>query len=520
MQIAQWLEKLGMSEYVPQFLKNRIDVSILRDLTDQDLKDLGVVLGDRWKMLRAIGELDPGSPAGSQVALAQDAAERRQLTVMFCDPVGSTALSARLDPEDLRAIIGAYHRCCATLVEQTGGFVAKYMGDGVLVYFGYPQAHEHDAERAVQAGLSLVDAVPKLVTADGAPLQVRVGIATGLVVVGDLIGSGEAQERSVVGETPNLAARLQAIAAPGMVVVAERTRRLVGNLFELQDLGKQDLKGIAGPVQAFAALRRSAVESRFEALHAAGLTALVGRDQEFKLLLRRWSQAKVGEGQVVLLSGEAGIGKSRLTAGLLDQLALEPHACLRLFCSPQHTDSALYPIIGQIARAAGLARDDSPQAKLDKLDAMLARTATSIEDAALLADLLSLPNDGRYPGLELAPSQRRQRTFEAILAQIETLARSTPVLIIFEDAHWTDPTSLDMLGLLVDRIAKLSALLLLTFRPGFDPRCKGQSQVTALTLNRLARRDVDALIDCVIGEKRLTADIRQDTGSDSPVTSA
>ncbi|HEY0568188.1 MAG TPA: adenylate/guanylate cyclase domain-containing protein, partial [Xanthobacteraceae bacterium] len=512
-QIAQWLEQLGMSEYLPQFLENRVDFSILRDLTDQDLKDLGVVLGDRRKMQRAIGEPAPGQPVGLQVAIAapaRDAAERRQLTVMFCDLVGSTALSATLDPEDLRAIISAYHRCCATLVEQNGGFVAKYMGDGVLVYFGYPQAHEHDAERAVQAGLSLVDAVPKLVTADGTPLQVRVGIATGLVVVGDLIGSGEAQERGVVGETPNLAARLQAIAAPGMVVVAERTRRLVGNLFELQDLGKQDLKGIGGPVQAFAALRRSAVESRFEALHAAGLTALVGRDQEFELLLRRWSQAKAGEGQVVLLSGEAGIGKSRLTAGLLDQLALQPHACLRFFCSPQHTDSALYPIIGQIARAAGLARDDSPQAKLDKLDAMLARTATSIEDAALLADMLSLPNDGRYPGLELAPSQRRQRTFEAIFAQIETSTQSSPLLIIFEDAHWTDPTSLDMLGLLVDRIAKLSALLLLTFRPEFVPPWKGQSQVTALTLNRLARGEVEALIDRVIGEKRLTADIRQD----------
>ena len=323
-QIAQWLEKLGMSEYLPQFLENRIDFSVLRDLTDQDLKDLGVVLGDRRKMLRTIGELDPGPPVGPQVAIpvpAHDSAERRQLTVMFCDLVGSTALSTRLDPEDLRAIISAYHRCCTTLVEQNGGFVAKYMGDGVLVYFGYPQAHEHDAERAVQAGLSLVDAVPKLIAAEGTPLQVRVGIATGLVVVGDLIGSGEAQERGVVGETPNLAARLQAIAAPGMVVVAERTRRLIGNLFELQDLGNQDLKGIAGPVQAFAAIRRSAVESRFEALHVAGLTALVGRDQEFELLLRRWSQAKAGEGQVVLLSGEAGIGKSRLTAGLLDHLA-------------------------------------------------------------------------------------------------------------------------------------------------------------------------------------------------------
>ena len=250
---------------------------------------------------------------------------------MFCDLVGSTALSARLDPEDMREIIGAYHRCCATLIERSGGFVAKYMGDGVLAYFGYPQAHEHDAERAVRAGLAIVEAAPKLVTAAGSPLHVRVGIATGLVVVGDLIGSGEAQERGVVGETPNLAARLQAIAEPDTVVIAEGTRKLLGNLFELQDLGAKDLKGIAGPARAWAALRPSSAESRFEALHASGLTALVGREEEFDLLLRRWAKAKSGEGQVVLLSGEAGIGKSRLTAALLERLAGEPHTQAALF---------------------------------------------------------------------------------------------------------------------------------------------------------------------------------------------
>ena len=268
-QVAAWLEKLGMSEYAGRFAENRIDLSVLRDLTDQDLKELGVVLGDRKKLLRAIGELDAVASEASGTAVPpapRDAAERRQLTLMFCDLVGSTALSTQLDPEDLRQIIGAYHRCCAAIVERNGGFVAKYMGDGVLVYFGYPQAHEHDAERAVQAGLALVEAVPKLVTAAGLPLQVRVGVATGLVVVGDLIGSGEAQERGVVGETPNLAARLQGIAEPGMLVLAEGTRRLLGNLFELKDLGAKDLKGIAGPVQAWAAIRASSVESRFEAL--------------------------------------------------------------------------------------------------------------------------------------------------------------------------------------------------------------------------------------------------------------
>ena len=304
-----------------------------------------------------------------------------------------------MDPEDLREVISAYQKCVAETVQRFGGFVAKYMGDGVLIYFGYPQAHEDDAERAVRAGLELVAAVSDLKT--HAALQTRVGIATGLVVVGDLIGSGASQEQAIVGETPNLAARLQGVAEPNSVVIAESTRKLLGNLFELEDLGAQDLKGIAGPVRAWAALRPASVESRFEAFHASGLTELVGREEELELLLRRWSKAKTGEGQVVLLSGEPGIGKSRLTAALLERVAAEPHTRLRYFCSPQHTDSALYPIISQMERAAGFAHDDTAQAKLDKLDAVLAQSSTSPQDAALLIEMLSLPNDGRYPKLEL-----------------------------------------------------------------------------------------------------------------------
>ena len=455
-QIAGWLEKLGLGQYAPRFAENDINFAILSDLTDQDLKELGVSsLGHRRQLLRAIAELntvEKGAPKLAPATAApvtpqpHDAAERRQLTVMFCDLVGSTALSARLDPEDMREIVGAYHRSCAEQIAKAGGFVAKYMGDGVLAYFGYPQAHEHDAERAVLAGLALVEAVPMLKTAAGSPLQVRVGIATGLVVVGDLIGSGEAQERGVVGDTPNLAARLQALAEPNMVVIADSTRRLLGNLFELEDLGTRDLKGIAGPARAWAALRASSVESRFDALHTTDLTALVGREEEFELLLRRWSRAKTGEGQVVLLSGEAGIGKSRLTAAVLERLATEPHTRLRYFCSPQHADSAFYPIIGQMERVAGLAYDDKPQAKLDKLDAVLAQTSTSTEDAALFAEMLSLPNDGRYLALDSAPEQRRQRTLEALTSQLAGLARQQPVLMIFEDAHWVDPTSLEVLG--------------------------------------------------------------------------
>jgi hypothetical protein len=344
----------------------------------------------------------------------------------------------------------------------------------------------------------------------GASLQTRVGIATGLVVVGDLIGSGEAQERGIVGETPNLAARLQGIAEPNTVVIAEDTRRLLGSLFELQDLGAKELKGIAEPVRAYAALRPSVVESRFEALHGAVLTALVGREEEFELLLRRWSRAKTGEGQVVLLSGEAGIGKSRLTAALLEKLAGEPHTRLRYFCSPQHTDSALYPIIGQMERAAGLAHDDSPQARLDKLDAVLAQTSTSKQDSALFSEMLSLPNDGRYPALEQDPQRRRQRILEALNLQMEVLSRSNPVLMIVEDVHWSDPTSLEVFGRVVDRVGSLRVLLIVTFRLDFDPPWVGRPYVTFLAINRLGEREILAMIEGVIGNKPLPANIRQD----------
>jgi class 3 adenylate cyclase len=379
-EIGDFLEKLGMPEYGERFAENDIDASVLPHLTDQSLKELGVSLGHRLKILAAIKELSGPTPAAPGPAVApaepkpQDTAERRQVTVMFSDLVGSTALSARMDPEDFREVISTYQKCVADTVNRFGGFVAKYMGDGVLVYFGYPQAHEDDAERAVRAGLELIAAVSALKAAS--PLQTRIGIATGLVVVGDLIGTGSAQEQAVVGETPNFAARLQVIAEPNTVVISDSTRRLLGNLFEFEDLGAKDLKGISAPMRAWTAVRPSAVDSRFEALHGAALTALVGREEELELLSRRWSRAKTGEGQVVLLSGEAGIGKSRLTAALLERLAGEPHTRLRYFCSPQHTDSALYPVIGQMERAAGFVHDDTAKGKLDKLDAVLAQTST------------------------------------------------------------------------------------------------------------------------------------------------
>src|SRR5262249_43757061 len=380
--VREWLASLGLGEYADRFALHPVDFEIPWDLTDEDLKEgIGVVrLGDRRRLLRAIAELAGGASTTPQLAPGsesspRDQAERRQVTVMFVDLVGSTALSTGMDPEDLREIISAYQKCVAETVRHFGGFVARYIGDGVLVYFGYPQAHEDDAERAVRAGLELVTAVARLNT--HALQQIRVGVATGLVVAGYLIASDESEERVMVGETPNLAARLQSIAEPNMVVIAESTRRLLGSFFQLDDLGMRSLKGIARPVRAWAVLQASSVASRFEALHATGLTALVGREEEFELLRQRWFKATDGEGQVVLLSGEAGIGKSRLTTAFMGLFAGEPHIRLRYFCSPQHTDSALYPIIGQMERAAGLARDDSSQAKLDKLDRVLKQTSTS-----------------------------------------------------------------------------------------------------------------------------------------------
>jgi len=432
-------------------------------------------------------------------------AERRHVTVMFSDLVGSTSLATQLDPEDLHEVINAYHSCVAEAVSCLGGFVAKYMGDGVLIYFGYPQAHEDDAERAVRAGLAMIEAVGRL-KAPGR-LQVRVGIATGLVVIGDLIGAGEAQERGIVGETPNLAARLQALAEPDAVVIEPQTRLLLGNLFEYRDLGKAQVKGFAQPVHAYRVVGLSAVDSRFEALHATDLTPLVGRDEEIELLLRRWERAKSGSGQVVLISGEAGIGKSRVAAAILGRIGEEPHTRLRYFCSPHHSDSAFYPIIHQLERAAAFQRNDDARIKVDKLDALLSRAMATAEDRRLIADLLSLPDIGRNPELRLSPPQSKQRTIDALMRQLDGLSRRQPVLHIFEDLHWIDPTSLETMDRTVELTRRLRVLLLMTFRPDFHPPWVGQPHVTMMTLGRLDQGDISALIETIAGNKAMPPEI-------------
>jgi predicted ATPase/class 3 adenylate cyclase len=513
--VREWLASLGLSEYADRFVEQRIEFSILQDLTDNDLKhELGVVfLGDRRRLLRAIAKLSGTASATPQLAVgsepvARDEAERRHLTVMICDLVGSTALSARLDPEDMRVVIDAYHAACARITRNYDGFLAEFRGDGILAYFGYPLAHEDDAERTVRAGLDIIAAVARLETRAAEALAVRIGIATGVVVIGDLSREGALREHAVVGEAPNLAARLQTLAEPGTIIVAASTRRLLGNLFRLRDLGLHEVKGFANPVAAWAVEGISDSESRFEAVRAIHLTDLIGRKEEIDFLLERQRLAWKGEGQIVLISGEPGIGKSRLAAALAERIAGEPHTRLRYQCSPYHSNSALRPFIAQFERAAGLKANDTSEQRLDKLEAVLAMDGLRVEAVApLFATLLSIPFGERYPPLPLSPAQQRRRTLAALLDQFEGLARRQPILFSFEDMHWADATSLELLDLTMERMRQLRVLALFTFRPEFEPSWIGLPNVSTLTLGRLNRKDVENMVAQVTGGRVLPPEV-------------
>jgi class 3 adenylate cyclase/predicted ATPase len=452
------------------------------------------------------GADDPGPPPREPEA-ARSEGERRQLTVLFCDLVGSTALSALLDPEDLRAVIAAYQSCCARVIADYEGYLAKYMGDGVLAFFGYPQAQEGDAERAVRAALQIIEAVAALRPRPGVQLEARIGVATGTVVVGDLIGEGSAKEEAVVGETPNLAARLQGLAEPGTLVVSARTRRLIGDLFDCVDLGEQRLKGFAEPVRVTRVVAARRVD-RFEALRSGALTPLVGRDQEIALLRERWQQACDGEGHVVVLSGEPGIGKSRIVLALQQQVAGEPHVLLRYQCLPHYRNSAFQAVIDELERSADIHRDDDAAVKLDKLARHLQPfEATDPSLLPLLAELLSIPAGERAPTLPLAPQRRKSKTLAALTARVRGLAARAPALIVFEDVHWIDPTSRELLEHLVDRVQLLPALVVITQRQGERPLRLGQANVTELKLSRLGRRQSIALVERMTARRPLPAEV-------------
>jgi class 3 adenylate cyclase/tetratricopeptide (TPR) repeat protein len=429
--------------------------------------------------------------AAENLTAAASEAERRQLSVMLCDLVGSTPLSGRLDPEELAEVTRIYQSRIAGVIAEFGGYIARYVGDGILSYFGWPEGEEVNAERAVRASLAAVSALA--VPIRGEKLQVHIGIATGTVVIGELIGSGDARHQAAFGETPNLAARLQEIAEPDCIVIDDTTRRQIGGLFTCRDLGQLALKGFRLPARAWRVIEERTVADRFAALRAHRLVPLVDRDEELALLLCRWRQAKAGNGQLVLLAGEPGIGKSRLVVELRARLAGEPHASLRYFCSPHHQASPLYPVIARLEYEARLTHRDTPDDKLRKLEAVLVAAGASAEDIALIADLLGIPAGEAYPKLNLSPQGKKQRTFEAVMRRVAALSRRRPLLLLVEDVHWADPSLLELLDRMIGLLSDLPVLLIVSFRPEFVPSWVEQANATLVTLSRLGRRDAEQL---------------------------
>ena len=503
-----WLDGLGLGKYAQVFAEQAIDADVIPDLEDADLEKLGIPLGDRKRMLKAIAGLAGDQRRAEPVPTPPGHAERRQLTVLFCDLVGSTPLASKLDPEDLSALIRTFQDACAGVITRAGGYVAKYMGDGILAYFGYPQAHEGEAERAVRAGLNVVARVGQIVLPTGEGLQVRVGIATGTVIVGETIGEGPAQEQAVVGETPNLAARLQEIAEPDTVVITASTLRLLGGVFAVKDRGLQALKGVAEPVPIWRVTGERPVVSRFDAFHSKKLTQFVGRQEELRQLMALWERAKHGAGQVALVCGEAGIGKSRITRTLRDYMGADQHITITYQCSPHHTNSPFYPVISQIEFAARFDVEDTPERKLRKLEALLARGGPGgLSDVSLYAALLSLPTQGRYPELQLTPQRQKDLTIEALIRQFHRLTSFKPVLFIFEDVHWIDPTTLELFSRAIGEIKHIPALFLLTFRPDFFPPWLNEPHVTMLRCGRLERNHVAAMVLHMTNGKGLPAEV-------------
>jgi class 3 adenylate cyclase/predicted ATPase len=514
--IATWLEQLGLAKYGPIFSENEVELADLSELSEDDLKEIGLPLGPRRRILKAARALDAGDrvPRESTGDDAADAhtrveAERRQLTVMFCDLVGSTELSARLDPEDLREVMRHYQDTVAGLVARFEGHVAKFLGDGVLAFFGWPRAYEDQAERAVRSGLAAVEAVANLKTEDGQALEARVGIATGQVVIGDIVGEAATEADAVAGETPNLAARLQGLAAPGQVLIGATTRLLIGEALDLEDIGTHQIKGFAEPVTAWRVVGESTAESRLEAAHPGALNQIVGREPELGLLRRAWQQSQAGVGQVVLISGEPGIGKSRLVEALGAELKVEGCTRITLGCSPYHTNSALYPLIVYFERVLRWQREDGADVKLAKLEKTLQDFSLPLDEAIpLFASLLSLPlPKGRYPPITVTPQRQKQQTLDAIVALLLEEAERQPVLQVWEDLHWADPSTLELLALEIEQTPTAPILNVMTFRPNFTPGWSQRSHMTPLTLNHLERPEAEALIGQQAGGKRLPEEV-------------